>query len=50
VTRTPASAYAAASPALSGEPNAALIDDYLTHIRTGLSAYRTHRHFSPPSL
>ena len=40
---SPASAFAAASPALSGEPNAALIDHYLTHIRTGLTAYRGQR-------
>jgi tetratricopeptide (TPR) repeat protein len=39
----PASVFAAASPAFTGEPNAALIDNYLTHIRTGLTAYRTQR-------
>jgi tetratricopeptide (TPR) repeat protein len=43
MTHPPASAPATASPARSGEPNAALIDNYLTHIRTGLTAYRTHR-------
>jgi tetratricopeptide (TPR) repeat protein len=43
VTYPPASAFPAASPVFSGEPNAALIEDYLTHIRTGLTAYRTHR-------
>jgi tetratricopeptide (TPR) repeat protein len=42
-THTPVSAFAAASPAVSGEPNAALIDNYLTHIRAGLTAYRTQR-------
>jgi tetratricopeptide (TPR) repeat protein len=43
MTRPPASAFATASPAFSGEPNAAFIDNYLTHIRTGLTAYRAHR-------
>lgn len=43
MTRLPASAFATASPAFSGEPNAALIGNYLAHIRTGLTAYRTHR-------
>jgi tetratricopeptide (TPR) repeat protein len=43
LTYPPASAFATASPTLSDEPNAALIDNYLTHIRTGLAAYRTQR-------
>jgi tetratricopeptide (TPR) repeat protein len=43
MTFPPASGFATVSPAFSGEPNAALIDNYLTHIRTGLTAYRTHR-------
>lgn len=43
MTRPPGPVFATASPALSGEPNAALIDNYLTHIRTGLSAYRAQR-------
>jgi tetratricopeptide (TPR) repeat protein len=34
---------ASAPPARSGEPNAALIDDYLTHIHAALAAYRTQR-------
>jgi tetratricopeptide (TPR) repeat protein len=43
LTHLPASAFAAASQTASGEPTAVLIDHYLTHIRTGLSAYRTQR-------
>ena len=41
VTYPPASALATALAASPSEPNAALIDIYLTHIRTGLIAYRT---------
>jgi tetratricopeptide (TPR) repeat protein len=40
----PASVLASDSPAFTAEPNAALIDNYLTHIRTALTAYRAH-HF-----
>jgi protein O-GlcNAc transferase len=43
ITRPPTSALATASPASPSEPNAALMDTYLTHIRTGLAAYRDHR-------
>jgi tetratricopeptide (TPR) repeat protein len=42
-THPPAPALAAAAPAASGEPNAALIDHYLAHVRAGLTAYRTQR-------
>jgi tetratricopeptide (TPR) repeat protein len=42
-THPPAPALAAAAPAVSGEPNAALIDHYLAHVRAGLTAYRTQR-------
>jgi tetratricopeptide (TPR) repeat protein len=44
MTHPPVSALAAASPASQSEPNAALIDNYLRHIRTGLTAYRTQRY------
>ena len=43
MTFPPASALASASLASPSEPNAALIDIYLTHIRTGVSAYGTQR-------
>ena len=43
LTYPPASGFATTSPTLSDEPNAVLIDNYLTHIRTGLAAYRTQR-------
>jgi tetratricopeptide (TPR) repeat protein len=37
------SGLATGSQALVGEPNAALIDNYLAQIRTGITAYRTQR-------
>lgn len=43
MTHPSVSALDTTPPAHSSEPNTAFIDNYLTHIRIGLTAYRAHR-------